>query len=165
MISRAFALLFALIIVDATVASVHGSTVALACGGAAAALSILSVALLWNRALIAAWLNLFLLAGAFVASVALTGGIAASNGLVFTGLAAGLSGAAACCASIVGATILGMRLVHNRNARVVVAVVAVCAMIVSIFAFTGRTPGTNANVSMTGNGAGPAIISQMTPAG
>jgi hypothetical protein len=156
MISRAFALLFVLIIVDAVVASVHGSPAALACGGAAAALSILSVALLWNRGPIAAWLNLLLLAGAFAASIALTGGVIASNGLVFTGLAAGLSSAAAFCAAILGATILGMRLVHNRNARVVVAVVAACAMVVSIFAFTGRTPGTNASVAVTGNDAGPA---------
>jgi hypothetical protein len=131
MLYRALAILLAAVAADAAVASMHGSTVVVACGAGATALSILSVALLWNRPAAAAALNALWLAAAFAVSIVLGGGPNAAA-LAFTAVNAGLSAALGFCIAIVVAGILSIASMHSRGMRIAVAVVCVCAVVASL---------------------------------
>jgi hypothetical protein len=119
-IARILAVLFTAVLVDAVVATHHGTILALGAAGIGAALSVIMIAALWARPWIAAACSFLMLTLAF--AVGTLGGI--SNGPSLTGVPPDDAAAALLAIAVVITAIAACLAVRNTLVRAIVLVLA-----------------------------------------
>jgi transglutaminase-like putative cysteine protease len=125
---RIIAILLCVATLDVAATAIHGPQAVLLACVAAAGLAILSVAVLWTWASVAAGLALLWLTSAFAANTVLLGSPEASGSVAFTGLTPADSAALVLILVLCTAAILGIATFRSLALRLVIALVALYAL-------------------------------------